>query len=50
MGQAMTRLKRGRHVLIPGDATTYGHVSAQHAKLWRGPLQMFLRETGGISG
>ena len=44
--QAIARLSTARHVLIPGDATTYGHLSAQHAVLWKDHLGPFFDEIG----
>jgi homoserine O-acetyltransferase len=42
---AMRQIPNARSALVPGDATTFGHVSAQHAALWKGHLGAFLRET-----
>lgn len=42
--EAMVRLRQARYVLVPGDASTYGHLSAQHARLWAPHLEAFLRQ------
>jgi homoserine O-acetyltransferase len=41
---AIERLPDARHVLIPGDASTFGHLSAQHAEIWNGHLRSFLKD------
>jgi homoserine O-acetyltransferase/O-succinyltransferase len=42
--RAMPRLRQSRYVLIPADAQSRGHYSAQQAARWKQHLAMFMRE------
>jgi homoserine O-acetyltransferase/O-succinyltransferase len=42
--QAMSRLRRGRYIITPADASSRGHYSAQQASRWQQHLENFIRD------
>jgi homoserine O-acetyltransferase len=44
MAEAMTRVKRGRYVLIPVSDATRGHGTHSQPQIWAAELERFLRE------